>query len=231
MFQTHKVTLSKAWLINYPDDPPEEIQYTIEEAEWLSNYLTTDEDPMEPLSAFKYPIIDRAAEMLNTNNESTYNVDDNKVVGLLTTEVYWRDTLKDILPEGSEGIVAVFENECNPTFTYQIDGARVAFLGSGDQHDETYNSLGIFSKLNDLRYLAVRKSKYSGRPINEDHCPFNVTIYPSSMLESNFITNQPAQYTIGAVLIFAFTSVVFILYDHWPPTDTNLIGKVFFQVD
>ena len=205
--------MSHAWLIHTEDDDPDMIQYNIEIAEWFADYRTDHEEPMEPLTSYKYPLIDNAAKILN--QQDGYVIEDNRVVALLVAEVYWRDALKDILPDGSDGIVAVFENDCNPTFTFHIDGSSAHFVGAGDNHDEAYSSLGVFARINDLSRLAMRESMYKGRPVNEDHCPFNITVYPSFEMESRFVTDKPKQYTIGAILIFAFTSVVFILYDHW----------------
>jgi hypothetical protein len=43
-----------------------------------------------------------------------------KVVATVSTLVYWRQFIKDILPESSQGIVVVFENTCTASFTYEI---------------------------------------------------------------------------------------------------------------
>ena len=68
----------------------------------------------------------------------------------------------------SHGIVVVVENSCNPTFTYQVNGPTVTYLGTGDFHDSAYEHLEISSQLLDLRKFAVKASTYSGVPINED---------------------------------------------------------------
>lgn len=38
----------------------------------------------------------------------------------------------------------------NPTFTYQIDGPMVTYLGRGDHHETKYDHLEVTSMLNDL---------------------------------------------------------------------------------
>jgi hypothetical protein len=60
---------------------------------------------------------------------------------LLASTIYWRDLLVGILPPGSDGIVVVFENECNPTFTFQINGPDVDYIGRDDLHDPKYNDM------------------------------------------------------------------------------------------
>jgi hypothetical protein len=66
--------------------------------------------------------------------------------------IYWRDVLTNLLSPGSDGIVIVFENECNPTFSFQVNGPDVDYLGRGDFHDSKYNSMeiGVCIDLNQL---------------------------------------------------------------------------------
>jgi hypothetical protein len=49
--------------------------------------------------------------------------------------------LTSLLPPGSDGIIVVFENECCPTFSYQVNGPNVQYLGRGDFHDPQYESM------------------------------------------------------------------------------------------
>jgi hypothetical protein len=49
------------------------------------------------------------------------NDDDNfRVVATLDSVTYWRDFIRNLLPETSRGIVIFFQNACGGTFTYQI---------------------------------------------------------------------------------------------------------------
>jgi hypothetical protein len=49
-----------------------------------------------------------------------YDLEKYPVVSTLDTMVYWREFLKHLLPESSQGIVVVFENTCTASFTYEI---------------------------------------------------------------------------------------------------------------
>jgi hypothetical protein len=64
-------------------------------------------------------------------------------VGVYSISIFWRDLINNILPHDSDGIVVVFENACNQTFTYEINGPEVHYLGPGDLHDEKYDYLGL----------------------------------------------------------------------------------------
>ena len=232
MFGTHKVTLSEPYLLIEPDASPEIIEETQDEANWIAEFLTSEEeDPMEPISDYYYPIIDTGIDRLNLQGDEDgyYNKDEGNVVALLSISVYWRDAIKNILPDGSQGLVAVFENECAPSFTYQIDGARVDFLGGGDLHDPQYTHLGMASWLHDLKEYAIDDSSYSGRPMNEEYCPFFVTIYPSNEMKSQFTSNLPIYSTIAAILIFAFTSAIFVLYDCYVERRHRVVEKTAVQ--
>jgi hypothetical protein len=46
-----------------------------------------------------------------------------------------------------------------------------------------------------------------------DTCPTHLRLYPSQTMEDDYITSNPMLFTIGAVLIFVFTSATFLLYD------------------
>jgi hypothetical protein len=55
--------------------------------------------------------------------------------------------------------------------------------------------------------------RYSGAPLNFEVCPFTLKLYPSDEFRSLYSTNNAVIYSIGAVFIFAFVTLVFIMYD------------------
>jgi class 3 adenylate cyclase len=57
------------------------------------------------------------------------------------------------------------------------------------------------------------KSRYSGVPINSNYCPIYIDIYPSKVMEDRFLTWRPTIYALASILIFIFTSIIFIVYD------------------
>jgi hypothetical protein len=167
-------------------------------------------------------------------------------LGFIGISIYWRDLLTDLLSPGSNGIVIVFENSCNPTFTYQVNGPDVTFLGRGDLHDHKYDSMEIgvselkclgfrhlkevFRELRvlrcclpmfrtqqawllDLDSFSLGRRSYTGLPVVNDTCPYYLRLFPSKTMANDYYTNNPALFTACAVLIFAFTSAVFIVYD------------------
>jgi hypothetical protein len=65
---------------------------------------------------------------------------DHEIRGVLALMIFWSSLLTDVLAPGSNGILIVFENECNPTFTFRVNGPEVEFLGRNDLHDTKYDS-------------------------------------------------------------------------------------------
>merc|ERR1740117_2032710 len=121
---------------------------------------------MEPISDIFYPIISNANQHIDIgpyDNNNNYDNDDNSdgVVGIFSISIYWRDTIRNILPSGTHGLIAVFTNPCNPTFTYQINGPDVVFLGAGDHHNSKYDGMVESRSLRELSDKAMLETSYS----------------------------------------------------------------------
>jgi hypothetical protein len=145
--------------------------------------------------------------------DGTYDTKQHQVVGIFCLAIYWKDTISNILQEGSDGLIMVFTNPCQPTFTYQINGPETVFLGSGDSHDTEYDDMAVSSSINDLGRFAIQESFYSGVPVLDDFCTMTVTVYPSDTMKENYTTNTPIVFAITAALVFIATAMVFTLYD------------------
>jgi hypothetical protein len=102
----------------------------------------------------------------------------------------------------------------SPTFTYRIDGPMAVYLGRGDHHDPKYNGMAVSSMLENLEQFSSSNSKYTGPPLNDEYCPYTLITYPSATMEANYVTTNPIYFTVGALLIFGFTSAVFLVYDY-----------------
>lgn len=83
------------------------------------------------------------------------------------------------------------------------------YLGGGDVHDNDYNHLVKTSSFSDLG----GNRKYSGAGVNKDFCPYWVKVYPSDVMKDIFTSSDPIIFTVVAVAIFLFTSIVFLCYD------------------
>lgn len=102
---------------------------------------------------------------------------------------------------------------CNPTFTFQINGEDVVYLGRGDFHDDGYNDMEVSAELYSLSGINAGDAYYSGLPIDEEFCPYTLRVFPSKLKENDHTSNQPVVFPIAVAAIFVFTSLVFVFYD------------------
>ncbi|KAL3917415.1 MAG: hypothetical protein SGILL_004724 [Bacillariaceae sp.] len=216
---THKVVVTDAYMIAYEDDF-ERIENNVFYAEFFAPYLPPGVNAMEPASDIYYPIFEDSHKGIKMAEN-----DDREAVGVFCLSVYWRDTVKKILPDGSNGLLVVFTNPCNPTWTYQINGPEAVFLGAGDAHEERYDSMGMSSLLTELGNYAIGDTEYSGLPINEEFCPYTIHIYPSSEMEQSFKTNTPLIFALVTALVFVGTAMTFLLYDFWVERRQRVVMK------
>eukprot|EP00980_Cylindrotheca_fusiformis_P025843 scaffold14714_cov108-Cylindrotheca_fusiformis.AAC.2 len=93
--------------------------------------------------------------------------------------------------------------------SYRVDGQNVEYLGDSDVHNPKYDAMEIGDVFVDLG-------------IDESHLPgctciptLTLHVYPSADLEHSFRTSNATLYTIVVVVIFIFTSLVFLLYDYF----------------
>lgn len=211
VLSSRKAIISDAGQIYSPDEDLARIEQDLDEAEWISGYLAPGVEPKEPFSEILYPIIENAHHRIEPMDDDN-DTENQPVVAVFSMTMYWRDTMKDILPEGSNGLRVVFESPCNPTFTYQINGPHVQFLGAGDIHEAKYNAMALKSLLTDL---TRQDSSYSGLPLNEDFCPLLLTLYPTDQMKDAHTTSTPTYFAVVAVLIFLVTAATFLVYDIW----------------
>ena len=210
----HRVVISEAYLLPDLLDPVSVAETNIW-TEWLSGLVQPGQPYDEPASDLYFPIFDQLEQIRapsSVKSDQGYDSSQHRVVGTLEATLLWRDLIKDMLPPGNDGIVVVFENPCNPTFTYQINGPMVEYLGRGDFHDPTYDHLEMSSSFFDLHSFSAG-SMYSGPPLDTEFCPFRLRVYPSDDMKDDYWSNDHIIFPVTAVCIFIFTSAIFLLYD------------------
>jgi hypothetical protein len=200
----------KRVVITVPNLPDAEDEGAMNQTEatndWAKDFIPSYEDPSEPYAEIFYPIIDLPPDAVTISKDKDFG--ESTVVGIFALSIYWRDLIRNILPEGSRGIVCVFENACGKSFTYKMHGPEVEYLGRGDLHDSRYNSQRQSSALLDLKSFSTRgHATYEGVPVSEDVCPYTLSVYPSAEMEDDHRTSHPAISTASALLIFLFTSM------------------------
>eukprot|EP00934_Nitzschia_sp_Nitz4_P002155 Nitzschia sp. Nitz4//scaffold6_size259037//151917//155608//NITZ4_001087-RA/size259037-processed-gene-0.270-mRNA-1//-1//CDS//3329556932//2155//frame0 len=192
-------------------DDPNAVSAAANNNLFIKDYVGDEEDETEPFSDIFFPILDVAADYVEVPQNAS-STDLGKMVGVFAMTFYWRDLLKNILPDGSNGIIVVFENACGEAFTYELNGPETRYLGEGDLHETDYDDLSIASRLTDLHVFS-EDSTYSGLSVTEEGCAYDLHVYPSSSMENEYKTSDPLVFMSVAVAIFLFTSLVFVYYD------------------
>jgi Adenylate and Guanylate cyclase catalytic domain len=129
-----------------------------------------------------------------------------EMVGLLAAVVSWDVYFSNILHQGNNGVVLVLHNTCDEHFTYRIDGPNAIFVGNGDLHDARYSDLEIRTPFGPVSQL--------DEMIAREHCEYDLRIYPSTVLQDRYTSARPIWYALAIVVIFAFTALTFLLFDH-----------------
>lgn len=206
---SEKVVISKVNNLFDPSDPSSEEQVK-KSNEFIKNYMGEDVDvTAEPFSDIFYPILGNAADSVSAHEDS----DDASLGGVFSLTFYWRDLLTDILPNGNDGLVVVIGNACDQTFTYEVNGPNVQYLGPGDRHEGHYNNAGQHSAILDLGPLGKSGRYYTGLPQDNATCPYFLSVYPSQAMKDSYMTTDPIIYASMAILIFIFTGIYFWIYD------------------
>jgi len=178
---------------------------------WIAEFAGTDDDPTEPFGDIYYPILRSFGDSVYYNE--TAHTEEDEVAGSFTATYFFRELIRNILPTGSDGIVTVFENDCDQKFSYQINGPDTLYLGPDDFHDPAFDAFQRVVQLVELDSFAPGDGAYSGLKLSAMGCQYKLYTYPSTTMQDSFLTTQPAIFTGVTVIIFLFTSAVFLLYD------------------
>jgi hypothetical protein len=178
-----KAAMSKPYMLTSSNNPVALAEYEIW-CEYYKDFLSPDDECMEPMVDWYYPIIDTVDEIEITKDDSYPN--GFEVKAMFAIEARWRSYITNILPKGSFGFILVFKNKCvDDVFTYRIDGPKITYLGVGDLHDEQYDGLSLFSKMSELNTFREGESGYSGLQLDMEECEFYFHAYPSDAMKAS----------------------------------------------
>jgi hypothetical protein len=196
------------------NDAPSHVQTAASHtSEWASTLSGPDTNTSEPIVRFLYPVRRSALDVQETPQPTIANFD---VVAVLASAFYFGVLLRGILPAEQDGLIVVVNNECGMPFTYQINGAESIYLGEGDLHDDEFSNYGLSVNFTDLRNFIIGDKLdnfYTGIPLASSYCTYNMTVYPSEVMEEKYRSNDPIIFTYSVIAIFLLTSFCFLGYD------------------
>jgi class 3 adenylate cyclase len=155
------------------------------------------------ISEFIVPTLDAPPESFMAapvyDNVFGPNKHNKRIVAVLFAALPWTNHFVNLITPGVGGILVVVRNPCVDSFTCQVNGPSVEFIGLGDLHDHQYDALELVLDFDVFT--------------NVQKCVNTVHVYPTRQFENNYVTNKPSVYTLAAVCIFALTTFFFLLYD------------------
>eukprot|EP00538_Stauroneis_constricta_P004319 CAMPEP_0119570876 /NCGR_PEP_ID=MMETSP1352-20130426/43835_1 /TAXON_ID=265584 /ORGANISM="Stauroneis constricta, Strain CCMP1120" /LENGTH=813 /DNA_ID=CAMNT_0007620553 /DNA_START=258 /DNA_END=2700 /DNA_ORIENTATION=- len=156
----------------------------------------------DPISPFHYPVFDNFGE-------------DRKVVGVVATVIYWRLHFSTALSDEVKGITCVIENTLNQTFSFELAQNDVVYVGKRDTHESKYDGMVFEADIAD--YINATKSaatrSYTSVELDRAFSNYKIRVYPTSDMEDEFLTYNPILFSGAILIVFIFTSAVFIIYD------------------
>ena len=155
-----------------------------------------------------------------------------KITGFYVSSIQWFEVIEHSFPREVNGIDCVIETSTK-SFTYRIVNGEAVYMYVFEHRNNTVHHASDFSLLLSSPWPA----RYGMRSAEGDwHDPahthheksvqltqsekfgrgstmYTLKLYPSSTFFEAYSTSNPRVATIGAVLIIAFTSFLFFLYD------------------
>eukprot|EP00980_Cylindrotheca_fusiformis_P000323 scaffold78_cov96-Cylindrotheca_fusiformis.AAC.2 len=146
-------------------------------------------------------------------------IEDGRVVGVILLRFLWVEFFQNLNIDGLTGTIAVLRSSCklgygafdelasSKELSYKIDSLGGVLLGMFDAHNPKYDDIVVSRVVLDV-------DVDDGR-LPDGGCVPKVTLdlYPTEELEKTYRTSNPKLYSAVMIAIFAFTSIVFLLYD------------------
>ena len=140
---------------------------------------------------------------------NTYN--STVMTGIVVSQIVWSEIMVNTYATGVNGIDIVLtdntKNETDETgatlnyYTYHVVHGETKLIGKGDLHNRKFNK---FATKHDITPLLGEESSST---------LYTMTLYPSQELYDVYTTRNPTIASAGCILIIAFTSLLFLLYD------------------
>ena len=124
------------------------------------------------------------------------------MVGVLIGITPFGNLLDRLVPEGKDGVIGVFKDDCGNEMSFELSSTKARFMGYSDLHEPAFNE-----------YEHVEKNIEMYPERIEGVCTHDLYLYPSSKLRNTYHTDQPIIYTGLVAFSFMVVIALFFLYD------------------
>lgn len=190
-------------LLNYAAQPLESSKRQFQYYLSVSQYRHTASDLLDDWhTLLTYPVFDHFQA-------------DKKMVGILSTDIYWKILFSNLLPSNMQGLIVTIENSLNESFSYRIDGKTATALGTGDFHDKKYDAYEVSTNINShLSERASPENRAYQTVHLSDSIKYTIKVYPSQATQDIFLSKEPLLFTTITLFAFLFAIFVFLLYSY-----------------
>ena len=150
-------------------------------------------DTSEPFSAYVQAIYDN------------FNTTTRRLVAAAQFTIPWGSFFTNAMPDSVRGIHLVLDSTCDTSMTWEFQGSKAVFMGVGDLHDPSYDSLTYEAELD------IYGNKELARSMQL--CSHTLRLYPTSSFEESYTSNRPLISTVVVGAVFILIISAFIAYD------------------
>ena len=145
---------------------------------------------------------------------------DSEVVAFLLAGINWDSYFHRALPEASHSIFVDVEESCGSGFSYVVNGTGYEYLGPDrDGLNESKRS-DVLHSFDFAKVASVGADEHvhdsesgAASDLSQAHCTYKIFVTPTTEFQESYQTTTPIVYTILVVAVFAFTILVFVVYD------------------
>jgi class 3 adenylate cyclase len=158
-------------------------------------------------------------------------LDNQEIIGSVVFDMDFTFLIGSDVPLGSEGVLVVLDNSCGQKYTYRSDGTTVHFVGDGDLHDPNFSNMIQQSDYSEYTQIPRGLNPTHPNDSTDLNCAYRVSVYASEEFHSAYISTRPRLYAGAVILIFLFTSVIFITYDCYVARRQRKVMEAALQRD
>ncbi|CAB9505736.1 Receptor-type guanylate cyclase gcy [Seminavis robusta] len=129
----------------------------------------------------------------------------SKIVGMVSAAFAFDAALRNLIPDGVQGIICVITSNMAANFSYVVDGQNAFFLGMEDHHESKYDDYEVHVDL-----ALHTNPEYTTTP---GHSQYQMYIYPSDRFRATYDSNTPEIFAIAVAVTFVLVAIVFFVYD------------------
>lgn len=163
---------------------------------------------VQPLASMFFPIF------------NSFSTESRQLVGVLSTFVDFEQLLNGPLSAGTEGVLAVLDNNCGDVISFVLSGEEAVFLGAGDYHNTEYE---CFTQRFEFSSTLLESASFV--KMNSGYCPYSLRIYPQDELYYDYVTKLPTVYSVIFAVVILFVTFVALSYDCYLHQRMNKIEK------